>query len=156
MEARRCGRPTKSGKPCQAILSNRRERACGRHATSEDQAYAQGWTDGEAVGRQGWQDAKEAAKSEVRWEIENQIRREKAAEEERRNFRTEVGGKQIVSVDIGGSRPFAYTWGGDPLAVGDRVLLPGNWLHRNPFEGKVVEMGSSYQDAMVDVLRKLS
>lgn len=122
MEARRCGRPTKSGKPCQAILSHRRERACGRHATSEDQAYAQGWTDGEAVGRQGWQDAKETAKSEVRWEIENQIRREKAAEE-RRNFRTEVGGKRIVSVDIGGSRPFAYTWGGDPLAVGDRVLL---------------------------------
>jgi hypothetical protein len=156
MEARRCGRPTKSGKPCQAILSSRRERACSKHATSEDQAYAQGWTDGEAVGRQGWQDAKEAAKSELRVEIGNQIRRERAAEEERRNFRTQAGGKQIVLVDIGGSRPLSYTWGGEPLAVGDRVLLPANWLHTRAFEGTVIKVGSSYQGAMVDVLRKLS
>jgi hypothetical protein len=156
MEARRCGRPTKSGKPCQAILSGRRDRACGKHATSEDQAYAQGWSDGEAVGRQGWQDAKEAAKNELRMEIEHQIRQEKAVEEEQRNFRTEIGGKQVVSVDIGGSRLLAYTWSGEPLAVGDRVLLPANWLYASPFEGKVVKVGSSYQGAMVGVLRKLS
>jgi hypothetical protein len=156
MEARRCGRPTKSGKPCQTILPSRRERACGKHSTSEDQAYAQGWTDGEAVGRQGWQDAKEAAKTELRVEAENQIRREKATEEERRNFRTQVGDKQVVLVEIGGSRPLSYTWDGDPLAVGDRVLLQANWLYTSPFEGTVVKVGSSYQGAMVDVLRKLS
>jgi hypothetical protein len=155
MEARRCGRPTKSGKPCRAILSDRRERACGKHATSEDQAYAQGWTDGAAFGRKGWQDAKDAAKSELRMEIEWQIRQEKAVEEERRNFRTEVGGKQIVPVDIGESRPFAYIWGGEPLTVGDRVLLPANWFRTSPFEGEVVKVGSSYHGAMVDVLRKL-
>jgi hypothetical protein len=156
MEARRCGRPTKSGKPCRAILSDPRERACGKHATPEDQAYAQGWADGATFGRKGWQDAKDAAKSELRMEIEWQVRQEKAAEEERRNFRTEVGGKQIVSVDIGESRPFAYIWGGEPLTVGDRVLLPANWFRTSPFEGEVVKVGSSFQGAMVDVLRKLS
>jgi hypothetical protein len=155
MEERWCGRPTKSGKPCRLTL-NRWERACSTHATLEDQAYARGWIDGAAVGREGWQDAMEAAKSELRVEIENQIRREKAAEEERRNFRTEVGGKQIVSVSIGGSRLLAYTWDGEPLAVGDRVLLPPNWLNTSPFEGEVAKVGSSYQGPMVGVLRKLS
>jgi hypothetical protein len=80
----------------------------------------------------------------------------KAAEDERRNYRTEVGGKQIVSVDIGGSRLLAYTWGGEPLAIGDRVLPPANRLYTSPFEGKVVKVGSSYQGAMVGILRKLS
>jgi hypothetical protein len=156
MEERRCNRPTKSGKPCRAILSDRRERACAIHATPEDRAYAQGWTDGVAVGRKGWEDAKEAAKKELRTEIEFQIRREKAVEGDERNFRTRVRGKQIVSVDVGGSRLFAYIWDGEPLAVGDRVLLPANWLNRRPFEGEVAKIGSSYQGEMTGVLRKLS
>jgi hypothetical protein len=54
-----------------------------------------------------------------------------------------------------------YRWAGEPLKVGDQVLLPGNWLSEvkyghGPFPGTVTALGSSYQGELSCVLRKIS
>lgn len=63
---------------------------------------------------------------------------------------------QAVQVDIGAARPFSYEWHGqEPLKVGDRVLLPANWVRPDPFVGTVVEIGTEYTGELASVLEKL-
>jgi hypothetical protein len=57
---------------------------------------------------------------------------------------------------------YAYFWEGDePLAPGDRVLLPENWLspmlygHRGPFEDTVTAIGSDYDGPLSRIIRKV-
>jgi len=81
---------------------------------------------------------------------------EPGREAAREGFRTVTeSGEQIVVVD-----GYSYRWRGNPLAVGDRVMLPENWLSAlkygsGPFPGTVTGIGSSYQGELAAVLRKL-
>lgn len=65
----------------------------------------------------------------------------------------EMDGDQVVSV---GS--YAYRWrGGRPLAVGDRVLLPENWLSRKKdgpgdWVGVITELGTTYAGTLAHVV----
>jgi hypothetical protein len=64
--------------------------------------------------------------------------------------------EQIVRVDGG----YAYTWPGEPLAIGDRVLLPENWLSavkhgHGPFQGTVTGFGTDYDGVMSAVIKKI-
>jgi hypothetical protein len=141
-----CGRPTKtSGAPCRNAI-NWPGRTCPLHETAEDVAYREGWE----AGRK-WQ-----ADSTVRWnehDRERWIKEGRRLEAAERDFRTHTASRhQIVTCDGG----YAYTWAGpDPLAVGDRVMLPANYVNRAPFEGTVTGIGSSYRGVLSAVLRKL-
>lgn len=65
----------------------------------------------------------------------------------------ELSGDQVVSVGR-----YAYRWrGAPPLEVGERVLLPENWLSRKkdgPGEwvGVVTELGSAYTGTLAFVV----
>jgi hypothetical protein len=65
--------------------------------------------------------------------------------------------RQVVVIEGG----LTYHWDGEPpLEVGDRVLLPENWLSRartgpGPWEGTVAQLGSDYQGQTVSVLQNL-
>lgn len=65
----------------------------------------------------------------------------------------ELEGDQVVSVGR-----YAYRWrGSPPLAVGDRVLLPENWLSRKKdgpgnWIGVITELGTTYPGALAFVV----
>ena len=46
---------------------------------------------------------------------------------------------QYVKVDLGG-RAYTYSWGGSPLAPGDRVTVPGNRVRPEPSEAVVIRV----------------
>lgn len=64
-----------------------------------------------------------------------------------------VDGDQVVSVGR-----YAYRWrGGPPLTVGDRVLLPENWLSRKKdgpgnWVGVITELGTTYTGTLAYVV----
>jgi hypothetical protein len=60
---------------------------------------------------------------------------------------------QLVTVD----GRYTYRWPGDePLEVGDLVLLPGNWLIRDPFPGTVTALdGGSYDGPISTIIKRL-
>jgi len=68
----------------------------------------------------------------------------------------DMDGDQVVSVG-----KYAYRWRGrPPLRVGDRVLLPENWLSRKKdgpghWEGVVTELGSSYSGRIAFVVDRV-
>jgi len=58
-------------------------------------------------------------------------------------------GKQIVRFG-----KYSYTWDGpEPLALGDRCLLPGNWLFKETSEAEVTGFGTDYDGALSRVVR---
>jgi hypothetical protein len=61
---------------------------------------------------------------------------------------------QLVTID----GKLVYRWTGDePVAVGDAVWLPGNWLKGNrPWVGEVTALGGDYDGTILDVLRRAS
>jgi hypothetical protein len=65
----------------------------------------------------------------------------------------QVDGDQVVSVGR-----YAYRWQGQPaLVVGDRVLLPENWLSRKKdgpgnWVGVVTELGTTYSGDLAYVV----
>jgi len=65
----------------------------------------------------------------------------------------EVDGEQVVSVGR-----YAYRWRGDrPLAVGDRVLLPENWLSRKKdgpgnWVGVITDLGTTYTGTLAHIV----
>lgn len=65
----------------------------------------------------------------------------------------ELDGDQVVSVGR-----YAYRWrGSPPLAVGERVLLPENWLSRKKdgpgnWIGVVTELGTTYTGTLAVVV----
>jgi hypothetical protein len=153
--AEKCGRATKSGRPCQNTLPGTAFRACSLHETPEDIAYREGYQAGAAAER-GYAEKSRESSREL-WIAEGR-RLERAEAQEWENFRTvTTAGEQVVVVD----GRLTYRWAGEALKVGDRVLLPGNWLSemkygRGPFSGTVTGLGSSYQGELSPVLRKIS
>jgi hypothetical protein len=62
-------------------------------------------------------------------------------------------GRQVVTIN----NRLAYVWrGNEPLKVGDKVWLPGNWTTMNhEFTGEVTSLGSAYDGALMPVLRRI-
>ncbi len=151
--AKTCGRPTSARTPCRVRVSES-QRACRTHSTPEDEAYHAGY-------EAGWRSAWDAQHSRL------EFVREQAVAEGRRLAKAEIvaeatyrthtaSGHQIVVVGTG----LSYAWRGpDPLKVGDRIMLPANYVSefkhgRGPWEDSVVSLGSSYQGALSYVIRK--
>lgn len=67
---------------------------------------------------------------------------------------------QVVQVDIGAKRTFAYRWHGKPddnapLNIGDRVLLPGNFYTPEPFWGVVAAFGEQgYTGPLAEIMER--
>ncbi|MER5304985.1 hypothetical protein ABT039_36735 [Streptomyces lasiicapitis] len=150
---RTCGRPTRSGHPCKIRISGS-DLACGTHSTEEDKAVAEahrrGW-------REGYSSGSESSARFSRSRIEQLERRVKELEEQldatKRVY--EIDGHQVV--DVGG---YAYRWrGSTPLEVGDRVLLPENYVSRmkndpGPTLGVVSKLGTTYRGPLSDIVRR--
>ena len=141
---RACGRPTKSGKPCKARIYGP-DLACAVHATEQDRELAQAYRQGHSDGfREGSAAAGGVAKAQVEC-LERRVRELEQRLDDAQRF-YEVDGDQAVEVD-----GYAYRWRGDqPLEVGDRVLLPENWLSRlkhgpGPYPGVVTRLGATYR-----------
>lgn len=67
-------------------------------------------------------------------------------------FRLTEGGRQIVRFGR-----YAYIWDGEePLALGDRCLLPGNWLVAQPAEAEVTGFGTAYEGTLSHVVRLIT
>lgn len=153
----KCGRPTKSGKPCQNNIYGAAYRACGQHETPEDVAWREGYFAGATEAREQAARDREFWIAEGRRQQRSEADRRRAEAEREKNFKTTTSrGEQIVQVDR-----YAYRWGGEPLKVGDRVLLPANWLSevkhgKGPFPGTVTAIGSSYDGDMSAIIRKIS
>ncbi|MFE0690222.1 hypothetical protein ACFV0Z_18985 [Streptomyces xiamenensis] len=150
---RACGRPTRSGRPCKIRISGS-DVACGTHATEQDKAVAEahrrGWNEGFASG-------KESSARLSRSRVERLEQRVKELEEELDSSKRvyEIGGHQVV--DVGG---YAYRWrGSTPLEVGDRVLLPENYVSRlkygpGPTQGVVSKLGTTYRGPLSDIVSR--
>lgn len=154
-EQRACGRPTKSGSPCKANFSGVAF-ACKLHTTPEEQALVDAYQNGHRTGRQeGYESGRQSAAMSTE-HLERQIADLKAKlDQATRRFR--IDGLQAVTV--GG---YAYVWNGQPdLEVGDRVLLPENYVSRlkdgpGPVEGTVTELGSTYDGIHSRILRRIT
>ncbi|WP_285731987.1 hypothetical protein [Nocardiopsis sp. ATB16-24] len=153
-QVRTCGRPTKAGHPCKIRVSSS-DIACGTHATEQDRAVAEAHRRGY---REGYEVGNSSAGSYSKFRIEQL---ESQVEELRQQLDKEtriheIGGDQVVQV--GG---YAYRWRGrPPLAVGDRVLLPENYVSRmkygpGPMEGTVTGLGTTYRGPLAFILRRL-
>ncbi len=126
--------------------------ACGTHATEQDKAVAEahrrGWSE-------GWEEGCESGASSSKSHIAYLEKRVKELEGQldaaRRVY--EVDGCQVVQVG-----KYSYRWrGSDPLAVGDRVLLPENWLSKvkegpGPTVGVVTKLGTTYRGFLADIV----
>jgi hypothetical protein len=152
----KCGRPTKSGKPCQNNIYGDAYRACGQHETPEDVAWREGYFAGVAEAREQAARDREFWIAEGRRQQRAEADRQHAKAEGEKNFRIVTSsGDQVVDVD-----GYAYRWGGEALKVGDRVLLPANWLSevkhgKGPFPGTVTAIGSSYDGELSAIIRKI-
>ncbi|MER6686337.1 hypothetical protein [Streptomyces olivaceoviridis] len=150
---RPCGRPTKSGTPCRAQFSGPGF-ACKLHTTDHEQALLAAYRKGLETGRA--QERKYASQAQdARIEhLESQIRTLRE-ELDSKSRRFEVDGAQAVTVD-----GYGYQWRGpDTLAVGDRVLLPENYVSAlrhgpGPFPGTVTELGTTYSGALATIISR--
>ncbi len=153
-DVRRCGRPTRSGAPCRAQIYGR-DLACKLHTTDHERevlaAFERGWSEGLRQGRES-----EASLSSDRVRrLERRIAElETAADEQLRIY--EVDGSQAVEVGR-----YSYRWDGEPqLVVGEKVLLPENWLSvvkdgKGPQVGTVTALGTRYQGQLSRILRRV-
>ncbi|WP_283136207.1 hypothetical protein [Rhizohabitans arisaemae] len=152
-DIRTCGRPTKSGKPCRVRLYGF-DVACGVHATEHDrelaQAYGRGHNEGLRLGKEKW-----SGEQRIEW-LEQRVKELEALLDEASRV-YEVDGDQVVEVG-----KYAYRWRGSmPLEVGDRVLLPENWLSRmkdgpGAYQDVVTKLGSTYRGEMSRILSRVS
>ncbi|WP_432064644.1 hypothetical protein [Streptomyces sp. C10-9-1] len=148
---RTCGRPTRSGSPCKIRVSGS-DVACGTHATEQDKAVAEahrrGWSE-------GYRSGSESSASLSKSRIERLEQRVKDLEEQLDGAHRvyEVGGHQVVEVGR-----YTYRWRGSrPLAVGDRVLLPENYVSRmkdgpGPTTAVVTKLGTTYRGPLSDIV----
>lgn len=61
-------------------------------------------------------------------------------------------GRQLVTVD----EKLGYAWAGsEPLAVGDKVRLPGNWVRPDGWVGEVTALGSTWEGDFVSILGRV-
>ena len=151
--ARRCGRPTKSGTRCRALLAYSGFISCKLHRAAGDDEIEWGYRRGMIAARQDEEQIRRCAMEAARAELRRETELERRRQEEAAAFRTQEGGAQIVVVD-----GYTYRWFGDPLAVGDRVMLPPPPVSQmkhgpGPVPGVVTALGSSYRGALSSVLR---
>lgn len=152
---RPCGRPTKSGKACKANFSGVGF-ASKLHTTPQEQALVDAYEDGYRRGREeGNKSGQQSAALSIE-HLQRQIADLKAKlDAATRRFRAD--GLQAVTGD-----GYAYLWNGQPdLEVGDRVLLPQNYVSgfahgSGPFEGTVTELGSTYDGPHSRILRRIT
>ena len=148
---RTCGRPTRSGNPCKIRISGS-DVACGTHATEQDKAVAEahrrGWSEGYEA---GCESGASSSKSHIAY-LEKRVKDlEEQLDGARRVY--EVDGYQVVQVG-----KYSYRWrGGDPLEVGDRVLLPENWVSKlkdgpGSTVGVVTKLGTTYRGSLSDIV----
>jgi hypothetical protein len=146
----RCGRPTRSGDPCKQQV-NPGQRACQKHSTPEDTAFYEGY-------RQGWGAAADAHQGDFSSGFEEgrkQAERAQLRDNQPRDF-TDGTGRQLVEVD-----GYAYAWcGEDQLSVGDKVIIPENWLTKikygaGDFEGTVNRLGITYTGELSEIIRQV-
>ncbi|WP_433261141.1 hypothetical protein ACQPZF_26020 [Actinosynnema sp. CS-041913] len=156
-EIRRCGRPTKSGKPCQTQLHGSVV-SCRSHAADGDDELARwygiGLEEGMRRGQQMAEWSAEYRKDRVE-QLESKVAElTKKLEDALRYY--DFDGDQVVEID----GRYAYRWGGSPpLEVGDRVVLPPNWFTttvrgKGPFEGTVTGLGTTYRGELARVVRR--
>ncbi|MEU9200860.1 hypothetical protein [Streptomyces sp. NPDC048332] len=112
-----------------------------------------------AAHRHGWSEGhKSVSESSARFSkshIERLEQRVKELEEQLDSTRRvhEVNGCQVV--EVGG---YGYRWrGSEPLKVGDRVLLPENYVSRlkndpGPTAGVVNKLGTTYRGSLSDIV----
>ncbi|TGN74990.1 hypothetical protein E5083_21925 [Streptomyces bauhiniae] len=129
--------------------------ACGTHATEQDkavtEAHRRGWREGHET---GWKSSARSSASRIE-QLERRVHElEEQLDGAKRVY--EVGGHQVV--DVGG---YAYRWrGGDLLEVGDRVLLPENYVSRlrngpGPTVGVVSQLGTTYRGPLADIVSRM-
>jgi len=141
----RCVKPTKSGVPCKALVQPPNV-ACAAHADERDKQLARDLSEW-AIAQygNGFQDGRDHPEP-------CKACQEHAEQQRADRFRLTERGKQIVCCGGG----YAYTWDGDePLAIGDRVLLPGNWLYPGPSQDVVRSLGTDYAGPLQRVLRRV-
>jgi hypothetical protein len=152
---RRCGRPTRSGGQCRAQIYGR-DVACRQHTTEHERevldAYEQGWREGLRQGQQSGNELRSLATEHLERRI---AALEQQLDEKQRVY--EVAGDQAV--EVGG---YSYRWAGHPpLAVGDRVLLPENWLSGlkdgpGSQTGVVTRLGTTYRGQLSRIVGRAS
>jgi hypothetical protein len=129
--------------------------ACGIHATEQDRAvaaaYQRGWSEGF---RQGSTSGSSVAQTKIEWLERRVADLEQQLDGAQRYF--EIGGDQVVEVGR-----YAYRWHGrPPLVVGERVVLPGNWvsaLKSGPgtFEDVVTKLGATYRGELAYIVKRV-
>jgi hypothetical protein len=151
-----CGRPTKAGTPCKAQYSGVGF-ACKTHTTVEEQAQVDAYQAGYRAGYDAGIESGRTSSALSTEHLERQIA-ELKAKLDQATRRYTVDGHQAVTVGR-----YSYLWTGQPqLKVGDRVLLPENWVSSlkngpGPYVGTVTELGTTYTDgALSRILRRAS
>lgn len=156
-DVRRCGRPTRSGTPCQALLHGF-DVSCKSHAAEDDSELAKWYERGLHTGlRRGQEMAGWTAQHNVERvkELEHQVQELKQKLEDASRY-YEIEGDQVVEVD----GRYAYRWGGSPrLEIGELVVLPPNWLTTTvlgsgSFDGTVTGFGTTYQGQLSHIVRR--
>lgn len=134
-----CRHLTKSGGKCKGDTSG--GIACRVHATDDDLLL-------NAALRARWNsafmDGFEAGKESAASALQDELR----MDDERRKFRHSKGGDQIVVVN----GRYTYKWSGAPLQVGDRVVIPPNWLVGRNQVATVTALGSSYDGDVASIV----
>ena len=153
-----CGKPTKSGAPCRA-RAQRDYRGhtnfhvpCKAHLTPAHEKFLEYTAEAYAAGkRDGLRDAKGRDEIEIAQRVRDAINAELAKKDVINNGRTHDSlGRQLVVI-----KGYTYHWEGEPLEVGDKVLLPGSWWSPKDWEGHVTSQVSTYKGETVGVKRKL-
>lgn len=140
MISRACGRSTKSGQPCRNLFP------CRAHWKEDDQLIIDAWNE-------AWNAAYQAGIRSGRSMLLSEQDQQRRQERSDANRRYADSGKQIVEVD----HRYAYTWdGAEPLAVGDQVVLPSNWLIKHESDGRVTGLGTTYDGALSAIARKIN
>jgi len=105
--------------------------------------------------RAGFDDGFEAGRASVKLALEHETRVKAREEQERARFHERDDYGQLVVVSRG--KDLTYRWCGDgDLSVGNRVLVPGNWLHPTPEICTVTAIGSSFEGDIQSVIGRVA
>lgn len=151
-DAGRCGKPTKSGRPCRnpTGLTEGPYGACDIHADDEDwvrmSIHSAGW---HAGFKSGLKAGEEAGRIHAKFEA---AQAERAARQAAAFRLRDERGAQLVTVSI---RGLTYRWPDQPdLQIGDTVVIPGNWLVKEQQECTVAGLGSDFEGYIQNIVRK--
>jgi hypothetical protein len=133
----RCGRPRTDGKPCRQRL-DLAEVSCRLHPDPDASLWRERLWE---MHRLGVKAGEEHARRDARAAQAEQARAAR--------FRLTEHGLQVVQIGR-----YAYVWDGpEPLKLGDRCVLPGNWLFAKQSEGLVTGFGTDYDGELSHIVR---